>query len=293
MKKIFLLSAIVVIATSMNAEAPANVKYVDLGLSVKWATINVGATAPEQYGSYFAWGETQGEPYNPAKDDGSEYVENYSEYSFDWDNYKYGDGNDEEEYELTKYCSNSDYGKDGYTDELTVLESMDDAATVNWGSDWRMPTRKELEEIRENCVWVGTDDYQNTGVAGEIVYKKKEGEATYDPTIDSHIFFPAAGYRHKFRLAHAGMEGDYWGASLEPFGFTPCDAEFLGFSPISLVGGVRTRQIGMPIRPVYCGSNSALPSIKTDARTLKHIQNGRFVIEKNNFRYNALGQKLQ
>ena len=98
--------------------------YVDLGLpsGVLWATYNVGAEYPEAYGNHFAWGETQ------PKD------------TYNWNNYQYCNGSNNT---LTKYCNNSSYGFNGFTDNLTMLLPEDDAATANWGADWRMPTKNE------------------------------------------------------------------------------------------------------------------------------------------------------
>ena len=89
-------------------------EYVDLGLpsGLKWATCNVGADSPEEYGDYFAWGEVEPKA------------------TYDWSTYKYCAGSSST---MTKYCNSSDYGKDGFSDEKTVLELKDDAATVNWG----------------------------------------------------------------------------------------------------------------------------------------------------------------
>ena len=98
--------------------------YVDLGLpsGLLWATCNVGANNPQDYGDYFAWGETTPKDF------------------YSWSNYKYCRGYEQ----LTKYCTMSDYGYNGYTDNLTTLLPEDDAATVNWGDGWRMPTKEEF-----------------------------------------------------------------------------------------------------------------------------------------------------
>ena len=101
-------------------------EYVDLGLSVKWATFNVGARAPEYYGDYFAWGETEPK----------------EEYS--WATYKWCDGTKDN---VTKYNK---------TDSLTTLEPEDDAAHVHWGNKWRMPTKEELQELIDSCQWERT-----------------------------------------------------------------------------------------------------------------------------------------
>jgi hypothetical protein len=156
-------------------------EYVDLGLpsGLKWATCNVGADSPEEYGDYFAWGEVEPKP------------------TYDWSTYKYGtDWN-----QLTKYCYDRDYGKDGFTDTKTVLDPGDDAATMNWGGTWRMPTIAEQQELIDNCKWNWTT--QN-GVSG---YK------VTGPNGNS-IFLPAAGYMYEGTLCRDGSRGHYWSSSL-------------------------------------------------------------------------------
>ncbi len=156
-------------------------EYVDLGLSVKWATCNVGATKPEEYGYYFAWGET-----TPKS-------------TYNWSTYKYCNG---DLYSMTKYCEDSYFGT---VDNKTTLELSDDAARVNWGGKWRMPTKAEQDELRNtsNCTWTWTT--QN-GVNGYKVTSKKNGNS---------IFLPAAGYRDNSSLNDAGFNGDYWSSSLD------------------------------------------------------------------------------
>ena len=114
-------------------------EYVDLGLpsGTLWATMNIGANSPEEPGLYFAWGETKG--YDPY-----EY-----EHSFNHASYKWCNGSDTT---LTKYCNDSDYGYNGFTDTLTELEPEDDAAYVNWGSEWRIPSKEEWEELCNYCI---------------------------------------------------------------------------------------------------------------------------------------------
>ncbi|MBR5824233.1 MAG: DUF1566 domain-containing protein [Paludibacteraceae bacterium] len=188
-------------------------KAVDLGLSVKWATCNVGANSPEEYGDYFAWGEV--EPKT----------------TYDWITYKYGDSD-----QLTKYCHNSSYGNGGFTDNKTVLDPEDDAATVNWGGAWRMPTRAEQDELRKKCTWTWTT--QN-GVSG---YK------VTGPNGNS-IFLPAAGYMYEGTLKYAGGSGHYWSSSLAACG--PSYAYLVCFD----VGNVdwyngHYRYYGLSVRPV-------------------------------------------
>ena len=106
-------------------------EWVDLGLpsGTLWATCNIGASSPEEYGDYFAWGEvTPKEVY-------------------DWSTYKWCNGT---ETTMTKYCINSELG---IVDNKTELEPADDAAYVNWGPSWRMPTIDQLQELKNSCTW--------------------------------------------------------------------------------------------------------------------------------------------
>lgn len=125
---------------------------VDLGLSVKWATCNVGATASEEYGDYFAWGETT------------------TKGNYDWETYKYCNGNYTM---LTKYC---------ISDNKTVLDSIDDVATAKWGGEWRMPTDAEWTELRTKCQWTWT---QVNGVNGYRV-SASNGNYIFLPAAGFH-----------------------------------------------------------------------------------------------------------
>lgn len=153
-------------------------EYVDLGLTVKWATMNVGATSPEGYGDYFAWGETEPK----------------TEYS--WANYSLCEGT---ETTMTKYCTNSQYG---IVDNKTTLDMTDDAAHVNMGGNWRMPTDAEISELGSNTTWYWTQ--LGNGVSGYTLVSK----------INQHsIFVPAAGY---IEMAKSGVNtvGYYWTSSI-------------------------------------------------------------------------------
>ena len=171
--------------TPTTPEEPKNMEngheYVDLGLSVKWATCNVGANSPEEYGDYFAWGEVEPKEV------------------YDWSTYKWCNGSYNS---LTKYNTSSGYGS--VVDNKTVLEAADDAATANWGGAWRMPTDAEMTEILEQCTWTWTTE---NGVGGYKVTSNKEGYT------DKSIFLPAAGYRVDSSLDAAGS-GYYWLSSL-------------------------------------------------------------------------------
>ena len=200
---------------SFTTETPAVPEYVDLGLSVKWATFNVGANNPEDYGDYFAWGETT------TKD------------TYSWSTYKYCKG----DYDfLTKYCNKSSYGNNGFTDNKTQLELSDDAARANWGGSWRMPTDDELTELWGQCTWTWTT--QN-GVNGYKVTSKINGNS---------IFLPAAGYRGGASLYSAGSFGDYWSSSLNAD--SPDDAWIMGFYSGGVYRIGSDRCLGQSVRPV-------------------------------------------
>lgn len=133
-------------------------EWVDLGLpsGTLWATMNVGASSPEDCGYYFAWGETV------PKD------------AYDWNNYIWCNGS---ENTLTKYCSDKDYGE---VDNRTLLLPEDDAATVNWGAAWRMPTEAQMQELITRCRWTtieinGVDCCRVTGPNGAILILPESG----------------------------------------------------------------------------------------------------------------------
>ncbi len=159
-------------------------KLVDLGLSVLWASCNLGASKPEEYGDYFAWGETEPKKYY--------YSANYKWFK--------GDG-------YTKYCRNKyDSCSGGSLDGKTVLDAEDDAARVNLGRSWRMPTDIEWAELQEKCRWVWTT---RNGVTG--------CEVT-GPNGNS-IFLPAAGFWIDSVFCAAGSQAIYWSSSLGDRGF--------------------------------------------------------------------------
>ncbi len=158
-------------------------EYVDLGLpsGTLWATCNIGATNPEDYGDYFAWGETQPKS------------------NYDRSSYKFYNGSVGSYDKQTKYCTHKYYG---YVDNKRVLDLSDDAARVNWGGEWRMPTKKEQDELWAKCTWSWT---KLNGVNGFRV-KGPNGKT---------IFLPAAGYRSNSDIYRAGEYGHYWSSSLE------------------------------------------------------------------------------
>ena len=225
------LKAIKIDASKFTTTPTKVYEYVDLGLSVKWATMNVGATRPEEYGDYFAWGET--EPYYEAgyaQEDPQNHWKAGKTYN--WSTYKYGSNWDE----LTKYSTDADYGR---CDMIDVLESEDDAAHVNWGSSWRMPTKGEQDELCEKCTWTWTT---LNGVYG---YKVTSNIPGY---TDKWIFLPVAGYRSGSDLYSVGSDGGYWSRSLSES--TPEYALGISFNSDVLRGLVGNRYVGYSVRPV-------------------------------------------
>ena len=188
--------------------------YVDLGLSVNWATCNVGANKPEGYGDYYAWGETE------------------TKSTYDFSNYKW-------------YGSSSTLTKYGTVDNKTVLDPEDDVAHVKWGGDWRMPTKAEQDELRNNCTWTwySSGNSEFGGVAGYKVTSTKSGYT------NRFIFLPAAGYRYDTYLYDVGSNGDYWSSSLNTV--LPDYAWFLYFNSDYLgANSYSYRRFGRSVRPV-------------------------------------------
>ena len=191
-------------------------EYVDLDLpsGTLWATMNVGATSPEDYGDYFAWGETL------LKDE------------YNWSTYKWCEGSYDTQ---TKYCIDSNYGT---VDNKTTLDLSDDAAYVNWGSSWRMPTKAEQDELRNTNYTTLTWTTQN-GVKGYKVTSKTNGNS---------VFLPAAGYRNDSSLNGAGSYGDYWSSSLDTsYSF---NAYYLYFNSSNVDWSYGNRRYGRSVRAV-------------------------------------------
>ena len=195
-----------------------NHEYVDLGLpsGLLWATCNVGASKPEEYGDYFAWGETK-----PKSD-------------YSWSTYKWGSGYDQ----LTKYCTKSSYGLNGFTDNKTSLDLADDAARANWGGQWRMPTSADFSELLSNTSNQWVTNYNGTGVNGRL-FTASNGKT---------LFLPAAGYRFGTSLNGAGSRGYYWSSSLSSS--SPDDAYYLNFYSGGVYVYYYYRNDGHAVRPV-------------------------------------------
>ncbi|MBP5720500.1 MAG: Ig-like domain-containing protein [Bacteroidales bacterium] len=153
-------------------------EVVDLGLSVKWRSMNVGATKPEEYGHYYAWAETSPKT-------------SYTSSNYKYPSTNYGDG-------IIVYAKYDTTPVQG--DKKTVLEAEDDAATANLGNGWRTPTFKEFKELRESCTWTWTN---RNGVNGMLVT---------GPNGKS-IFLPAGGWYNGSTLNNKGSYGSYWTAT--------------------------------------------------------------------------------
>lgn len=214
----------------------ATPEMVDLGLSVKWASFNLGATKPEEYGDYYAWGET--EPYY---EPGYAYSDDPiwkagKESGYDWPSYKWCMGSDNS---MTKYCSNSSYGYNGFTDTKIVLDPEDDAAHVHLGDKWRMPTHDEMNELKTKCT------YEWTRMNGIYGYKVS------GPNGNS-IFLPASGSWRETRPLNKGgssSSGSYLSSSLETSAANASFGIYLNSS--FLTNSSDFRCIGRTIRPVY------------------------------------------
>ena len=189
---------------------------INLGLpsGTLWATCNVGADVPEGYGSYFAWGETT------PKD------------IYNWSSYEHCNGSLST---LTKYCTNANYGYNGFTDNLTILQPIDNAAIAQWGSGWRTPTYDEWIELNNNTTKVWTT---RNGVYGALM----------TATNGNSLFLPAAGVRDENILGNTGSEGLYWTNSIYSSG--PYNAFYYDFNSTQINMKIGHRRYGLPIRPV-------------------------------------------
>jgi len=160
--------------------------YVEIG-GIKWATMNVGANSITDPGLYFQWGDTQGYTASQVGSDSGQKYFGTNDYIY------YNDGN------YTKYNS---------TDNKTVLDTSDDAVVVNWGGQWRMPTKDEYVALGNAVNREWTADYQGSGVAGMIYTDKTDNSKV--------LFFPACGYcLSGGGGANVGSDGYYWSSSFD------------------------------------------------------------------------------
>ena len=196
-------------------------EYVDLGLpsGTKWATCNVGATNPWEYGDYYAWGEI--EPKS----------------SYTWSNYKWCKGTEKT---LTKYNNDSSYGTTDYKSALWEYDFVDDVARVKWGDKWRIPCGTELKELFENCDLNWMTNYNGSGVNGML--------AT-GPSNKS-IFLPAAGEWYGSSPSYTGRSGFFWTCSANTNPIAQSAQEYHFFDGNCQLSNF-DRRYGMSVRPVY------------------------------------------
>ena len=193
-------------------------EYVDLGLpsGTLWATCNVGADNPEEFGSHFAWGETR-----PKND-------------YRWGTYKWCNGTD---HTLTKYCVSSAYGT---IDDRVELLPEDDAATANWGSQWQMPSKEQVDELLDDS-YTNREYVMQNGVNGIKVTSLINGNS---------IFLPGAGHYYEQTHYGAGNDGYYWTRWLSAY--MPERAYYMEFNSTytSLSMSRAERESGFAVRPV-------------------------------------------
>lgn len=205
---------------AFNATDASAQEMVDLGLSVKWASCNIGANCPSDYGIYFAFGDVQGQTWS--KEDRKFSGGGFSEKVWPVPDSYY-----------TKYSRSGRY----------VLLPNCDAAFTNWGESWRMPTDTEFEALKHNCNLQWIDNYNGTGVSGILFTSKIPG------FTDKSIFLPAAGSGCYSFLENRGTEVCYWTSKVQ--NSAPCYAS--GCRDVRFFGGLtlsRDGRAGLPIRPV-------------------------------------------
>ena len=262
MKKLY--SAIIALMTTLAVSAQSTKEYVDLGLpsGTLWATCNVGASKPEEYGDYFAWGETIPK-------------EAYSNGNYKWYDVEYST--------ITKYCIDS---RQGSVDNKTELLPEDDAATANWGSDWCMPSLDQIKELYNSdyttTEWIIQDEVGRFN--GCLITSKKNGNT---------LFLPAAGYYYYGKFDDSGC-GGYWSRSLST------DGSYGAYRLNLLVRRIDCvedgRGYGFSVRPVRSKVATSINDVADNrkaAKSRKYISGGNLVIEKGGKQYNVYGIKTK
>ena len=202
--------------------------FIDLGLpsGTLWAECNLGAQTSSDSGDFYAWGETT------------------SKSTFSWSNYKYCKGTSNT---LTKYCTKSYYGYNGYTDDITELQTVDDAVQSALGEIYSIPTKEDWDELIKYCTWTWAEN-------GAMVYGEN----------GKHIFLPFAGYRQGMTHYDLGTEGFFWSSTLDES--SPDDAWFLHVSGDKPSDYDYYRCCGRSIRPIRHSSGVGnAPSNRGDA----------------------------
>ena len=197
-------------------ETNDNLEYVDLGLpsGTLWANCNIGATVPEGYGNYYSWAEIE------------------KKETYKWDTYKYCN---ESGTQLTKYCNDPEFGNEGYIDNLTILESGDDAAIVLLGNEWCMPTKEQWDELLQNTTYTWTTQNDVNGYL-------------FTATNGNTMFLPASDRIRDEEVLDLGNQGYYWSNMLD--NENPRNANTLVFSSEDIKTSSSLRHLGIPVRPV-------------------------------------------
>ncbi len=200
-----------------ESEPVVTPEWVDLGLpsGTLWATMNVGATSPEECGSYFAWGETE------TKDE------------YNWATYRYSSGSATS---LTKYCLHSNYGT---PDGLSVMEDVDDAAAYILGEGWSVPTKEQVAELIDQTYTEWNTDELN-GVQGVRITSR---------TTDASIFLPIAGYMDNNYNTNNTTWGYIWTRNIHPS--IDYIATAFRYGTELEAENAKSRILGINIRPVY------------------------------------------
>ena len=187
-----------------------------------WAKSNLSESGlcakPEDYGDYFAWGETVPKEY------------------YSLTTYKFSTGGDR--YDNVKFSKYNTSSSRGTVDNKTVLESSDDVASIKLGGKWRMPTDAEWTELLTKCTWTWVKNYNGSGIDGRLVTASN----------GNSIFLPAAGSRDDSGLYYDGCYGYYWSSSL--YTDFPFDAWYVFFNYVDVGRGNIGRYLGISVRPV-------------------------------------------
>lgn len=228
---------------------------VDMGLGLKWATCNLGADEPQDFGDYYAWADaqtyyTEGHAYDKNCTDWAEYQacwdpsQTLKRSGYNWASYMWMARGQSNAGSITKYTS-----ADGHSD-FSSYDFVDDPARVHWRGGWRTPSKEDWNLLIDTNLfsWEWTDDYNGTGVKGMIVTSMIEG------AVGNFIFLPAAGYRTGVTLADENAIGDYWSETRNPsqanyaiyLSFN-CGNSGFGTMELSNYG---VRYLGHSIRPV-------------------------------------------
>ena len=253
-------------------------RAVDLGLSVKWASFNLGATKAEEFGDYYAWAETS--PYYYRNNDNS-FNFSVNQQGYDWGTYQWISLG-KENTNIKRYCPMKipagDYRWTGSGDpddktEFADYNYVDDAARANWQGEWRTPSEAEWSELLSNCSWEWKENYSETGINGYLVTGTKTGYT------NQSIFLPAAGWYRKTYNDYQNWRGEYWSSSL--YINRPDNAWYLGFSTGGNIYMQYTiRPSGGSIRPVL-GNPVLVTSVHLNCYSVSLYEGDTFTLSAN------------